>query len=35
MRLRTAEVAHPQMREIACPLLAEFKEKIPVLFDDI
>lgn len=34
-KLRTAPAAHPQMREIAIPMLAEFKEKIPVIFDDI
>ncbi|MGN1090273.1 MAG: FAD-dependent thymidylate synthase [Huintestinicola sp.] len=34
-RLRTSPKAHPQMREIACPMLEEFKKKIPVLFDDI
>lgn len=34
-RLRTAKNAHPQMREIACALLDEFKCKIPVIFDDI
>lgn len=34
-KLRTPLAAHPQMREIANPLLAEFKEKIPVFFDDI
>lgn len=34
-RLRTAKNAHPQMREVACALLNEFKEKIPVIFDDI
>ncbi|WP_300209039.1 FAD-dependent thymidylate synthase [Bacteroides sp.] len=34
-KLRTAKAAHPQMREIAIPLLAELKEKIPVVFDDI
>ena len=27
--------AHPQMREIAVPLLAEFKRMIPVFFEDI
>ena len=32
---RTDKPAHPQMREVACMLLAFFKEKIPVLFDDI
>lgn len=34
-RLRTAKNAHPQMREIACALLDEFKSKVPVIFDDI
>lgn len=32
---RTAKAAHPQMREIMIPLLAEFKKKIPIIFDDI
>ncbi len=34
-KLRTATAAHPQMREVARPLLDEFKSKIPVIFDDI
>lgn len=34
-KLRTAKVAHPQMREVTIPLLKELKEKIPVIFDDI
>jgi len=34
-KLRTAEGAHPQMREVARPLLDEFKGRIDVLFDDI
>lgn len=34
-RLRTAPAAHPQMREVAIPLLAEMKQRIPVIFDDI
>lgn len=34
-RLRTSAKAHPQMREIAIPLLNEFKSLIPVIFDDI
>lgn len=34
-KLRTAHAAHPQMREVACMLLKEFKERIPVIFDDI
>jgi len=34
-KLRTSPAAHPQMREIAIPLLKKFKELIPVVFDDI
>ena len=34
-KLRTSKKAHPQMREIARPLLDKFKELIPVIFDDI
>lgn len=33
--LRCSKAAHPQMREVANMLLKEFKERIPVLFDDI
>ena len=32
---RTAKVAHPQMRELMCPLLDELKTIIPVIFNDI
>jgi thymidylate synthase (FAD) len=32
---RTSSKAHPQMRELMCPLLDELKTKIPVIFDDI
>ena len=35
LKLRTAPAAHPQMREVACMLLEQLKEQIPVLFDDI
>jgi thymidylate synthase (FAD) len=35
MRQRTHKSAHPQMYEIMRPLLKEFQEKLPVLFDDI
>lgn len=35
LRLRTSNAAHPQMRQIAIPLLAFFKRRIPVVFDDI
>lgn len=34
-KLRTSKAAHPQMQEIARPILDEFKKLIPVLFDDI
>jgi len=27
--------AHPQMRQVAIPLMAEFKKRIPALFDDL
>ena len=33
--LRTSQAAHPQMREIAIPLLKEFQKLIPIIFDDI
>jgi thymidylate synthase (FAD) len=34
-KLRTAKVAHPQMREIAIPLLNELKTILPEIFEDI
>lgn len=34
-KLRTAEAAHPQMREITIPLCKELQKKIPIIFDDI
>jgi len=34
-KLRTSEAAHPQIREIAIPLLKEFKKLIPIIFDDL
>jgi thymidylate synthase (FAD) len=34
-KLRCSAAAHPQMRELTIPLLAEFQSKIPVIFDDI
>lgn len=34
-KLRTHHTSHPQMRQIAIPLLQKFKELIPVVFDDI
>ena len=33
-KMRCSERAHPQMREIAIPLLAMFQKLIPVIFDD-
>ena len=33
--MRTSKETHPQMREVTIPLLAEFQEKIPLLYDDI
>jgi len=32
---RTPREAHPQMRQIARPMLREFRTRFPVLFDDI
>lgn len=34
-KLRTPVNAHPQMRELAIPLLEDFKKLIPCVFDDI
>ena len=34
-RQRTAPMAHPQMRQLMTPLLAEFKSLIPVIYDGI
>jgi thymidylate synthase (FAD) len=34
-KLRTSAEAHPQMREITLPMLRQFKEEIPIIFDDI
>ena len=34
-KLRTADAAHPQMREVTRPLLDEVKLMLPVIFDDI
>ena len=33
--LRTSKAAHPQMREIAIPLLKEFQKIMPVIFENI
>ena len=34
-KLRTSSKAHPSMQQLMRPLLHEFKEKIPVVFDNI
>lgn len=33
--MRTTKEAHPQMRQVTIPLLADFKKWIPILFEDI
>ena len=33
--MRTSKEAHPQMREVTIPLLREFQEKIPIIYEDI
>lgn len=33
--MRTTKEAHPQMKQVTIPLLREFQEKIPILFEDI
>ncbi len=35
LKLRCAEAAHPQIRELLLPLLSELRAKIPVIFDDL
>lgn len=35
LSLRCSEAAHPQMRQMMFPLLSEFHEKAPILFDDL
>lgn len=34
-KLRTDKNAHPQMREIACMILKEFQNRVPIVFDQI
>lgn len=34
-RMRADKAAHPQMREIAEPMLVDFKKQIPVIFEDL
>lgn len=33
--LRCSKAAHPDLRRLALPLLAEFKAKLPIVFDDL
>lgn len=35
LKLRTPTTAHPQMREVAIPLLKECQRKMPIIFSDI
>jgi len=35
LNLHTSNAAHPQIREIMSPILAEFKAQLPILFDDL
>jgi len=35
LKLRTSEAAHPQMRELMIPLLADFTRLLPTIFGDI
>jgi thymidylate synthase (FAD) len=34
-RMRTAAAAHPQMRELTIPMLAEFRKRIPIIFEEL
>ena len=34
-KLRCAKAAHPQMREVMCPLLDAMVAHVPVIFDDL
>lgn len=33
--MRTCREAHPQMKQVTIPLLQEFQQKIPILYEDI
>jgi len=35
LKLRTSQAAHPQMREVMCPLLYELKRRLPAIFENI
>jgi len=34
-KLRTSSKAHPQMRELMLPLLAEVRHEVPIIFDEL
>jgi thymidylate synthase (FAD) len=34
-RLRTSPKAHPQMIEVASQMLADFRARVPVIFDNL
>lgn len=34
-QMRTTVEAHPQMRQVTIPLLAQFKQAVPLIFDDL
>jgi thymidylate synthase (FAD) len=33
--MRTSKEAHPQMRDVTIPLLEQFQQRVPLLYDDI
>ena len=33
--MRTTKEAHPQMRQVSIPLLAEFQHLVPIIYEDI
>ena len=35
LKLRCDTPAHPQIRQVMLPLLAEFNRRLPALFDDL
>jgi thymidylate synthase (FAD) len=35
LKLRTSPKAHPQMRQVMTPLLAELKSKVPIIFEGV
>ena len=35
LKLRTSPAAHPQIREVAIPILKKLQELVPIVFNDI